>query len=299
MRNRSWIGLLLAMVWSAPIGAWAHDIAAVEGVSSFTERFRVDGREREVLYLYPSSADPGQPAPAIILLHYLNGLPAPMADLSGVARLVRDSGVWAILPRALSGKWNASTTYLKYVNDVRFLTDLIGRAVTQHGVDPHRVYMGGYSGGAFMTELFACRRPDLIAAGAAVGASLYHADMPLCTPEIATPMLMINGTEDGLTRYDGNLLLNPVEDTAAFWAGLNACTGYADTPLEDREEDGTVVRLRRYSGCSQGDAVELYTVVGGGHTWPGTVDFSPSLGVTSQDVSATALMWAFFQRFER
>ncbi|HEY5845603.1 MAG TPA: hypothetical protein VIT42_02320 [Microlunatus sp.] len=41
--------------------------------------------------------------------------------------------------------------------------------------------------------------------------------------------------------------------------------------------------------------MEYYRVTGGGHTWPGTaVDLSP-LGVTTQEIDATALMWEFFE----
>ncbi|TJY62996.1 hypothetical protein E4T66_04595 [Sinimarinibacterium sp. CAU 1509] len=278
--------------------AWAYDVAAVENVSSLREEFSVDGRQREVLYLYPTVASGSKPPPAIVLLHYLNGTPAPMADLTGVARLVRDYGVWVVLPQALSGKWNASSTYVKYVNDVRYLDEVIAHAKAR-GVDARRIYMGGYSGGAFMTALYACRRPQLIAAGLMVGGSLYHLDADLCDPTLGTPMLMINGTDDPLTAYGGNLLLQSVQDTAAFWARSNGCGGFSGTELPDIIDDGTRVHLRAYPNCTQGQAVELYTVSGGGHTWPGAVDFSPSLGVTSHDINATSLMWAFFQRFSR
>jgi len=41
-----------------------------------------------------------------------------------------------------------------------------------------------------------------------------------------------------------------------------------------------------------GDVV-LYTIDGGGHTWPGAIAV-PRLGATTQEVNATDEMWSFF-----
>ena len=53
---------------------------------------------------------------------------------------------------------------------------------------------------------------------------------------------------------------------------------------------------RTWSGCAGGSAVELYTVVGGGHTWPGSsvVLSAAAFGPTTESISATRLMLAFF-----
>ena len=61
------------------------------------------------------------------------------------------------------------------------------------------------------------------------------------------------------------------------------------------EQVSAHVTLFGYSRCRDGADVEYYRVTGGGHTWPGTaVDLSP-LGVTTQEISATQLMWQFFE----
>jgi poly(3-hydroxybutyrate) depolymerase len=44
--------------------------------------------------------------------------------------------------------------------------------------------------------------------------------------------------------------------------------------------------------CLPGQEVELYTLDGKGHSWPGSM--MPAR-ITSQDVDATAVMWAFFK----
>ena len=67
---------------------------------------------------------------------------------------------------------------------------------------------------------------------------------------------------------------------------------------------GAHVARQRWMGCRAGVAVELYAVEGGGHTWPGGPDLSTTaafarLGATTQEVSATALMLAFFRAHPR
>jgi polyhydroxybutyrate depolymerase len=48
-------------------------------------------------------------------------------------------------------------------------------------------------------------------------------------------------------------------------------------------------------GCKGGADVNLCTVTGGGHTWPGGEPV-PALGHTTTDIVATDAMWDFFLR---
>jgi polyhydroxybutyrate depolymerase len=58
------------------------------------------------------------------------------------------------------------------------------------------------------------------------------------------------------------------------------------------------VRLTAWTGCAGGSAVDFYSVIGGGHTWPGSIPVA-RLGATTTSIDATALMWAFFQAHPR
>jgi len=52
--------------------------------------------------------------------------------------------------------------------------------------------------------------------------------------------------------------------------------------------------VRTYGGCDHGLAATLYTIEGGGHTWPGgTVDLT-QFGGTTHTISATDLILDFF-----
>jgi polyhydroxybutyrate depolymerase len=50
-----------------------------------------------------------------------------------------------------------------------------------------------------------------------------------------------------------------------------------------------------WAGCSDRGAVELYRIVGGGHTWPGATALrSERLGATTSSIDATKLVLDFF-----
>ena len=80
------------------------------------------------------------------------------------------------------------------------------------------------------------------------------------------------------------------------WARLDRCA-----PLPHLARIATMVVRRTWTGCRGSSSVELYTVLGGGHTWPGSpVTLSAgTFGTTTEQISATALMLGFFTHHRR
>ena len=51
-----------------------------------------------------------------------------------------------------------------------------------------------------------------------------------------------------------------------------------------------------YTKCAEDATVVLYTMDGGGHSWPGGKPFAEWwVGPTSHEIDATGVMWAFFR----
>ena len=95
----------------------------------------------------------------------------------------------------------------------------------------------------------------------------------------------------------GRVISGP--DTVGLFAGVNGCSEQTVTPLPDRVNDGTSVRLHTFR-CSRSPVV-LYEIRGGGHGWPGSrMQRDPRQihrsGVISQQINATEVMIDFFAK---
>jgi polyhydroxybutyrate depolymerase len=118
-----------------------------------------------------------------------------------------------------------------------------------------------------------------------------------CPDPRPAPMIAFHGTADRFTPYNGaKVWLAPepfpsIPEWTANWARRNRC---AQNPVESAVASD-VTRLE-YTDCASAASVVLYTISGGGHTWPGGTPMPEWLvGRTSRSVDATSLMWAFFR----
>jgi polyhydroxybutyrate depolymerase len=83
-----------------------------------------------------------------------------------------------------------------------------------------------------------------------------------------------------------------VQDWTSKWARRNHCQA---NPVESVVA-ADVVRLE-YMGCADDAEVVLYTIRGGGHSWPGGKPMPEWLvGSTNNTIDASREMWAFFAR---
>jgi polyhydroxybutyrate depolymerase len=167
-------------------------------------------------------------------------------------------------------------------------------------VDTSRIYFAGLSDGGFMATKVACSLTDRVAAVATVGAAMPKT--MVCVPSRPLPVVMINGTSDPVVKYDGGVGKNgriqtiSVEDTAKEWAKLNHC---AEKPsrskLPSRGKGGMETKVDTYDGCQANAQVVLYSVKGGGNTWPGGEQYEVenSIGKTSDDLNANEVIWSF------
>lgn len=150
-----------------------------------------------------------------------------------------------------------------------------------------------------MAFALACKLSHRIAA---VGMVAPAQSLPpeWCQSTRPVPMMAFHGDADRMAPYDGGPLgdpFNPVKpvfpairDFVAAWAERNRClAGGIETTIA---ADAT--RLQ-YRGCADGAVVVLYTLRGGGHSWPGGKP-PPRwwVGETNTSVHATDELWAFF-----
>jgi polyhydroxybutyrate depolymerase len=81
------------------------------------------------------------------------------------------------------------------------------------------------------------------------------------------------------------------EEWVATWAGLNGCNPSAEVLPQEGDVQG-----KRYTDCEQNAQAVLYTIVDGGHQWPGGRTIHGA-GKNSRHIDATEELWDFFQAY--
>ena len=126
---------------------------------------------------------------------------------------------------------------------------------------------------------------------------------PSCAHTAPVSVIAFQGTADPLMPYNGGGVARrrgrvlSAERSIEFWSKVAGCTAAPVTADEpDRESDGTRVRLTVFGGCRENRAVELYTIEGGGHTWPGGPAAARRVGRVSREIDATETIWGFFAK---
>lgn len=253
------------------------------------DSLRVGDRVRSYAIYAPAGVSPR--APVVFALHGSMGSAEQMRRATGYGfeRLADRHGFIVVYPQGYDGHWNDCRRQGSYaakqlrVDDVGFLRALAGRVRSEHGVDSARVFAVGLSNGAHLAYRIALEAPDLVRAVAAVGANLptrAHLD---CTPVPgATPALIINGTADPINPYEG---------------GKVTLFGFGDRGdvMSASESAEYLARRNQRSGSSA--PVLLYTVRGGGHTFPQPHARSRRLlGPTDHAFDGPAVIWDFFTR---
>jgi polyhydroxybutyrate depolymerase len=267
----------------------------------------VGGVTRNYLLHVPGGAAPGKPAPLVLVFHGGGGHDWNMPGFTHFDDLADEQTFLVAYPDSISRHWN-DTRGESTADDVGFTRALIAEIERSHSIDPHRVYATGISNGGFFSNRLACDLADKITAIASVAATMPKSLVPDCKPARPVSVLYIQGTEDPLVPIDGGKIgfvhgrargeNISLAASAQFWRERDRIASTPDIKdLPDRFDDGTHVRREIWSGGSDETEVIVYTIEGGGHTWPGGPQYLPALivGKASQNLNATRTIWDFFQ----
>jgi len=155
----------------------------------------------------PPSYNPARPTPLVLLLHGQGGTPQGMAQISHMDAIAARHGFIVVYPQGLNHEWNAffdlvGQPALAPQDDISFLKTLTEDLGVDLNIDRRRMYVSGFSNGAFMTLRLACSASDYFGGFASVAAELYTQLTSRCQGDGA-PILLINGTADPMVRYNG------------------------------------------------------------------------------------------------
>ncbi|MEO6627632.1 MAG: PHB depolymerase family esterase [Aquihabitans sp.] len=279
------------------------------------------GVNRTYVRYVPKGLEAGQPAPMVIdfpayspatLEEDFSGLTKPDGDGNVLADEV---GAVVVTPEPVNGSgalltWNYVGTE-GWTDDQAFTTDVLDDVQGAACIDEGRVLATGFAVGAVFASIYTCDHADRIAVLATVSGLYRPAG---CDSSDAVPVISIHGTGDRFIPYDGGIGsgsagLGLTTETIAglvfmakrpgavasstAWADHNGCAAKPEkSTVNDR------VTRQVWTGCAESSAVELFTIAGGEHTWPGSVgmaSYVSLLGPVSDAINANDLIWGFFE----
>ena len=294
--------LYLAVMLACSLWAGGPAIGAAE---DRTESIEIGAVQRIYHVHLPATAPIGGRLPLVLVFHGGGGRAKGAARLYGFSELADARGFVVVYPEGVDRQWNDGRGTTGLVDDVGFVSAMIDHLRNTLPIDPHRIYATGMSNGGILSHRLGCELSGKIAAIGPVAGTIAAPEAPRCAPKTSVSVVEFHGTEDRFVLYEGGDILNQpargrvlsVEDTTALWNRLDGCPTtprLADLP-PSHPDDATRIRRATYGPCRSTSDVALYTVIGGGHTWPGTAWF-PLLGPVSRQINATEIIWEFFER---
>jgi polyhydroxybutyrate depolymerase len=275
-----------------------------------TKRVEVDGKQREYQLSIPKSYSPKKAAPLVFDFHGLGSNMQEQEAYSHLAERGAKQGFVVVTPNASGARLKMWVYPPLPNNDVAFVKKMLSDTQRSLCIDARRVYATGISAGGIMSTSLVCAMPGTFAAVApvaGVNATKVCADRG---PKVS--VIAFHGTADpiipyaggayfqGLAggsataarqRFTGSLQARPVEQAVAEWGAYDGCSKTPST-----KSVASDVELTQYRGCDAHTAVRLYTVEGGGHTWPGARAVrAERLGSVTQSIDATKLILDFFR----
>ena len=283
--------------------------------NDLTIKMEFGGRERNYIVHLPPKEKMNGSVPLLFHLHGGGGTAKGTAGLTfgRFNELADRDGFIVVYPNAINKNWNDGRkledviAWKEDIDDVGFITAIVDKLKQKYKIDSKRIFTTGMSNGGFMTSRLLCDRADIFSGGAILTASLSKDYMPKCDPEKPVAVMVMNGTEDPLVPYDGGLIkvfrktrgeIVSTDEIVDFWKDKNGCTVKKNTvALPDSTADDTTVIVEEYSNCQDRGALVLYTIKGGGHTWPGGKQYLGErwIGKTNRDIVACDVIWEFFK----
>jgi polyhydroxybutyrate depolymerase len=312
------IGNLIATLFMLlPLQALAQTSVAPSYQKNFepSRTISIEGKQRTYVLHIPATR-PKHPA-LVLNFHGGGGLAGRWAAITGMNKVSDEHGFLVAYPQGLDFVWDDGGSDLtngkEPRDDVLYLRKLIDDVASQVPIDRTKVFACGLSNGGSMTSRLALEDRDIIAGVAVVASGLYKLQLQKFKQPRPIPILFIEGTLDPCFPYNGGLTTAPKipgtifkgdhhgevisnEEALSFWRNVNRCSGTPEEgTIPHTTGDDTSTSWKRWKGAS-GNDVAVMVVKGGGHCWPGGVQYFPVsvIGKTTYDFSASEAIWRFF-----
>jgi poly(hydroxyalkanoate) depolymerase family esterase len=269
----------------------------------------------------PSTYRSGTPMPLVVALHGCTETADVYRQLSGWDTEAESKGFIVLFPQQSSSRnselcwnWFQQADMQRGSGEPSIIDGMVTAVEQQYSVNPHRVYVAGFSAGGAMANVMAATYPDVFAA-VGVGSGCEYNGLPCVgAPGPAAtqtgqeayqamgkyarvmPAIVFQGDADGIVDPANAPLIvqewqvtdNYVEDGAATGA---IPTSFTST-VNGTSAGGQSYTVTTYGDGNGGELIEYWLIHGMNHAWSGgssTEQYADPSGP-----SETAAMWAFF-----
>lgn len=275
----------------------------------------VDSLERQYSIHFPPSFNGVEKLPVIFALHGGGSNYRQAIKFYTLNDLADKNGFIIVYPNAVNKAWHMpgiSSRVKKLdttVNDVHFISVLIDTLIANYKADSKRIFCTGISRGGMFSFYLADKLSSRIAGIAPVCGGISITTGNGYTFSKPMPVLMINGTDDPLVKYNGGVgkfnkrnednedaEMIPVEELLAKIVKLNNCNSVPSIlNLPDTDMDDGCTATETIYNCNS-VKVDFIKVINGGHTWPGGSQYLPKflIGKVCRDFSASEKIIDFF-----
>ena len=265
-------------------------------VGQSTQTISSGGRVRTFHLYRPATL--ASPAPLVVMLHGGFGSGTQAEGAYGWDAEADANHFLVAYPDGVDHAWNVGggccgTPAQSGVDDAAFISAMVTQLRGELSLDPARLYATGISNGGMLAYHLACTTRLFAAIGPDSATELGD-----CSAPAALSVIHVHGSADhnipysggpgdGPARIDGPAVPTVIID----WRATDHCAAPSQTVA------GVVTTS--IASCPDGRAVELITVAGAGHQWPGGVSHPVEerllhLDPPSKALNATHVIWAFF-----
>jgi len=254
-------------------------------------KIKVDGEDRDVYLHIPLGFDPDRPMPLAIVYNGLN-TPGGAGGMEKITELGKKADQYGFAVAylqggGLKGGFNNGQLPFDHQDDVKFTEATIDTLQADLNINKDQTYLVGISWGASMMHKALSRLSYKIAAAVDVAGFMTGKEKWVAPTDHVSEM-SIHSKDDQTVYYDGRTSWGarisgfhqePVPNTFEFYRRQNNMAT-EPTVTTTKAPDGTNVTTRISLNPDDGTEVQLITLEGAKHGWPGSYEVPGTFNAT-------------------
>lgn len=280
-----------------------------------TKNITVNNLERTYYLHVPAKLPKDKAVPLVMVFHGGGGEGISTSRLTSFNAIADRENFIVVYPNGIWKNWNDGResgvlqAQREKIDDVAFVNAMIDAIAKEYKIDEKRIYATGISNGGIFSHYIGANLSNRIAAIAPVVGGIAEPFSKKFKPKEPVSVLIFQGTDDPLVPYNGGSVARTrgkiisTDEAIKLWLknnGIKEAPTTTESFDKDKTDDCNVDKYI-WSGGTDKTAVVLYKLNGGGHTWPGGVQYLPrsTIGGVCREVNATEVIWEFFKQHSK